>query len=391
MPRKPVSKIDKNESKWAHFLQAASCTLWDPAAYIDEKIAGFHLDKGLMQSDSVAVWAERLRWRWQHNILQSPDSGPHNLRLSGSGLDYHRLREYVPGDDVRAIDWLVYARTQALHVRETQAERLNTVWLVLDCSASMEFGARRSKLDWSLDLALITAESAFQSGFRVGLLAYRMGKDPLILPPHSSRDAVWILFERLRIWLKEEKNEGIGSEAEKVFQETEKCFWETASRLIKPQHWVVVWSDFLGFPEDLKPMFHGLCRRSTVLAAWMRDAREVIFSKAASQFGPGVWESWTFFDSELNKSQQIPWPLSAGELAACQHQLDKTHQQTASFLQGCQGVLPIVLPASDNQLLNEDDSRDQVYYQWAQYWQRIQMGRVNGVDIGVNAPEVTFL
>ncbi len=359
-------------------------TLWrilrDPGAYIAEKIDGLNLDKGLMQSDSVAVWAERLRWQWKNILtLQSSDSGPHNIRLSGSGLDYHQLREYVPGDDIRAIDWLVYARTQALHVRETQAERLNTVWLVLDCSASMDFGARRSKLDWSLDLALITAESAFQSGFKVGLLAYKMNKTPLIMPPQTGRDAVWVLFERLGIWLKEEP---LMEDSLKDFiedsrdnQEVEENFWKTATRLIKPQHWAVVWSDFLGFPESVKPLFHGLSRRSTVLVAWMRDAREVTFSKAASEFNPSVWESWTLFDSESQESPQVAWPLSVSELAEYQRQLDETHQQTARFLQSFQGVLPIVLP------VNDDDLRELVYYQWAQYWHRIQMGRVKGVAI----------
>src|SRR4029450_3003634 len=73
-------------------------------------------------------------------------AGDYRSALLGQGSELALIRPYVPGDDVRRIDWNVTARTNEPHVRVDLAERVLVTWLVLDTSASMELGtAERRK------------------------------------------------------------------------------------------------------------------------------------------------------------------------------------------------------------------------------------------------------
>src|SRR5580704_11683454 len=68
--------------------------------------------------------------------------------FKGRGMEFDEVRPYVPGDDVRAIDWNVTARTGEPHVKRFVEERELTVMLLVDVSASQDFGSgRRSKLE----------------------------------------------------------------------------------------------------------------------------------------------------------------------------------------------------------------------------------------------------
>lgn len=70
-------------------------------------------------------------------------SGPHQSRFRGRGLEFSELREYQVGDDLRDIDWRSTARTGSAHIRCYQAERERTLWLIVDQRGGMRFGSRR--------------------------------------------------------------------------------------------------------------------------------------------------------------------------------------------------------------------------------------------------------
>jgi len=75
-------------------------------------------------------------------------AGDYRSAVLGQGTELAQVRPYVPGDDVRQIEWNVTARTGEPHVRIQLAERVLVTWLVLDTSASMQFGtADRRKAD----------------------------------------------------------------------------------------------------------------------------------------------------------------------------------------------------------------------------------------------------
>ncbi|HZY76340.1 MAG TPA: DUF58 domain-containing protein [Jatrophihabitantaceae bacterium] len=89
--------------------------------------------------------------------------------VPGPGTEAGESRQYVPGDDVRRMDWPVTARTTIPHVRQTIADRELETWLVVDVSASMDFGTARSEKR-ELALAAITAIShlTVRGGNRIG-------------------------------------------------------------------------------------------------------------------------------------------------------------------------------------------------------------------------------
>lgn len=94
-------------------------------------------------------------------------------RHRGQGRDFESLREYRPGDPWRDICWTATARRSHLVTREYQAERSQTVWIVLDAGRLLRariFGP--SKLDYAVNAALSLAQVSLHSGDRVGLLAY---------------------------------------------------------------------------------------------------------------------------------------------------------------------------------------------------------------------------
>ena len=100
-------------------------------------------------------------------------------RLRGTGRDFESLREYRGGDELRSICWTATARRSKLITRVFQAERSQSVWIVLDAGrllraqiAQSGTSLRLSKLDYAVDAALALAQAAMHSGDRVGLLAY---------------------------------------------------------------------------------------------------------------------------------------------------------------------------------------------------------------------------
>ena len=114
-------------------------------------------------------------------------AGDHRSALLGRGTELAQVRPYVPGDDVRLIDWNVTARTTEPHVRVHLAERVLVTWIVLDTSPSMAFGtADRRKADVALGVALAIGHAATVRGNRVGLVGFG-GETERVLPPRQGR------------------------------------------------------------------------------------------------------------------------------------------------------------------------------------------------------------
>ena len=87
--------------------------------------------------------------------------GQYHSVFKGRGMDFHDVRAYAPGDEVRAIDWNVSARTGHLHVKRFVEERELTVMVLCDLSASTDFGRRRSGSGASA--AIFSGESRMES------------------------------------------------------------------------------------------------------------------------------------------------------------------------------------------------------------------------------------
>ncbi|GIF71691.1 DUF58 domain-containing protein [Asanoa siamensis] len=131
----------------------------------------------------------RLEWR----VLRRLDGrlqGNYRTAFRGTGIDFDSLREYLPDDDVRHIDWNVTARLDQPHVRQYAEDRELTAWLVLDQSASMRFGETPQGKDSMLtDLAVCLARLFTRGGNRVGAVLYD-NRRHRVVPPRTGRDHV---------------------------------------------------------------------------------------------------------------------------------------------------------------------------------------------------------
>src|SRR5450432_2388569 len=118
--------------------------------------------------------------------------------FKGRGMEFDEVRPYVPGDDIRTIDWNVTARTGEPHIKRFVEERELTVMLLVDVSASQEFGSgRRSKLEAAVELSALLALSAVENGDKVGLLAFHGGADLYIPPRKGGKHSLRIVREVL--------------------------------------------------------------------------------------------------------------------------------------------------------------------------------------------------
>src|SRR4029079_14688904 len=118
--------------------------------------------------------------------------------FKGRGMEFDEVRPYVPGDDVRSIDWNVTARTGEPHVKRFFEERELRVMRLVDVSASQDFGSgRRSKLEAAVELSALLAMSAVENGDKVGLLLFHGGADKYIPPRKGGKHALRVVREVL--------------------------------------------------------------------------------------------------------------------------------------------------------------------------------------------------
>ena len=98
-------------------------------------------------------------------------SGEYHTAFKGRGMAFSEVREYLPGDDIRAIDWNVSARFNHTFVKIFEEERELTVMLLVDVSASGEFGTNKQfKKDLMTELCAVLAFSAIQNNDKIGVV-----------------------------------------------------------------------------------------------------------------------------------------------------------------------------------------------------------------------------
>ena len=125
-------------------------------------------------------------------------AGAYHSVFKGRGVEFDEVRPYVPGDDVRAIDWNVTARVGAPFVKRYVEERQLTVMLVVDVSASLDFGsAERSKREAAVELSALLAFSAIHNDDKVGLLLFHRAVDEYIPPRKGQKHALRVVREVL--------------------------------------------------------------------------------------------------------------------------------------------------------------------------------------------------
>jgi uncharacterized protein (DUF58 family) len=217
--------------------------------------------------------------------LEGMLAGDYRSSRYGDGAELAQVRPYIPGDDVRLIEWNVTARTGTPHVRVNLAERVLVTWLVLDTSPSMQFGtADRRKTDVAAGVALAIGHVATRRGNRLGVLTFG-DRDPRALPPTQGRHGLLGLLGALQR----------APEQERVGATSLGTALSDAGARARQRGLVVVVSDFRG-PLDWRSPLLELLHRHDVLAVEVRDPRELDL--------PDVGEVW-LVDPETGRQVRV--------------------------------------------------------------------------------------
>jgi uncharacterized protein (DUF58 family) len=211
---------------------------------------------------------ERILQRLDWHVVRRLDGllqGDYRTLFRGSGLDLADLREYQPGDDVRAIDWNVTARTDIPHVREYAEDRDLTAWFLLDFSPSVDFGTvpeERRKRTVLIDFVSTLARLLTRRGNRVGAIFYGESVERT-LPAGSGQQQVLQLIRSMQ-------RQPIAPRAPLTDLS---LLLEAGNRTIKRRSLVFVVSDFISAEGWERPLAL-LNRRHAVMAVRLVDPRE---------------------------------------------------------------------------------------------------------------------
>jgi uncharacterized protein (DUF58 family) len=216
--------------------------------------------------DTGALTPERVLRRLEWRVLRRLDgrlSGDYRTVFRGTGVDVADLREYQFGDDLRHIDWNVTARTDTTHVREYLEDREVTAWLLLDASASMDFGpVERRKHLVLTEVAATVAQLLSRGGNRVGALMFDAGVRDTI-PPGNGRNHVLRILARLLA------TPGTGATGTTDLG----AALRAALGIVRRRSLIVIVSDFLSEP-GWQGLLGQLARRHDVVAIQVVDRRE---------------------------------------------------------------------------------------------------------------------
>ena len=125
-------------------------------------------------------------------------AGEYESVFKGRGMELDEVREYAPGDDVRAIDWNVTARTGKPHVKRYREERELTVIFLVDLSASGSFGSvRRTKSETAAEVCALLAFAAIKNNDKVGLIVFTDHVEMFIPPQKGTRHVLRVIREIL--------------------------------------------------------------------------------------------------------------------------------------------------------------------------------------------------
>jgi uncharacterized protein (DUF58 family) len=195
-------------------------------------------------------------------LVSDSFAGSYHSVFKGKGIAFDAVRPYEPGDDVRDIDWNVTARAGAPFVKRYVEERELTVMLVLDSSASVNFGTvNRQKRDLAAEMGAVLAYAAINNNDRVGLIIFS-DQTELYIPPRKGRNHGLRLIRDLLA----AKSSGKGTNLSLALR--------TINRILKQHAIVFLISDFLLSGQDYARDLLVTARRHDLVVIVLSDPRE---------------------------------------------------------------------------------------------------------------------
>ena len=203
-----------------------------------------------------------------NRLVDESLAGHYHSVFKGRGMDFDEVREYVPGDEVRTIDWNVTARTGRTYVKKFTEERELTIMLLIDVSASGEFGSSvQSKREMMAELGSVLAFSAVRNNDKVGLILFADDVE-LYIPPAKGKTHILRLIREILFF----QPDGTGTNLEVAM--------DFANRVIRRKAITFLISDFClpGDPETslkhLRPKLQITGRHHDLVAVSVNDPRE---------------------------------------------------------------------------------------------------------------------
>jgi uncharacterized protein (DUF58 family) len=195
--------------------------------------------------------------------LNSQMQGDFHSVFKGFGLEFNDVREYQYGDDVRTIDWNVSAKGHGTFVKTFKEEKEQTVFFLLDVSASQEvgkFGAK--KLDMCKEICGVLALSAVKEGSQVGVIGFSNKREKYIKPAKGMQQAYRIISELFSM-----KPQSTQTDLNAGIYFT--------MNLLKRKSIIIILSDFIDRNYDLA--LKTLSRKHDVVVVHLMDKREKDF------------------------------------------------------------------------------------------------------------------
>jgi uncharacterized protein (DUF58 family) len=194
-------------------------------------------------------------------------NGRHGSRMRGRGLNFEELRGYLPGDDVRTIDWKVTARTGEPHIRVYTEERDRPALLLVDQRMSMFFGSRLNmKSVTAAETAAIAAWRILSVGDRVGGIVFD-DRDVSEQRPQRSRRGVITLLNKISA-KNLALNANLAVSSDPVMLNTP---LEAIARIARHDHLVIIISDFDGVDADTHKIVARLATHNDVVLVLVHD------------------------------------------------------------------------------------------------------------------------
>ncbi len=132
-----------------------------------------------------------------NRLIDDQLAGDYHSTFKGQGVEFDEVRPYIAGDDVRAIDWNVTARTGVPYIKRYSEERELTILFLVDVSGSQSYGSRsRSKMELAAEVTALLALTAIRNQDKIGLILF---SDRIVkyIPPRKGRDSVMRLVREV--------------------------------------------------------------------------------------------------------------------------------------------------------------------------------------------------
>jgi len=196
-------------------------------------------------------------------------AGSYHSVFKGRGMNFDEVREYVPGDEIRTIDWNVTARTGIPHVKKFTEERELTIMLMIDISGSGRFGSGdQSKREFMAELGSVLAFSAVRNNDRVGLILFSDFVE-LFIPPGKGHSHILRVIREILFFQSRGRGTEICGALDFVNRVAKrKCVTFLISDFCLP-------GDFDKTLEQMRPKLQITGRRHDLITVSVTDPREL--------------------------------------------------------------------------------------------------------------------